>query len=65
MSSYDSSGSRTAGMSFLGVLQLIFIVLKLLNLIDWKWTIVLIPLWINLGLIGFIIILAIIVALLD
>lgn len=34
----------------LSVLQTIFIVLKLLNLIDWSWGAVLIPLWIGLGM---------------
>lgn len=49
----------TAGMGFFSVLQLIFIVLKLLNVITWSWWIVLIPTWIELFLL-----LAIVVALL-
>lgn len=40
------------GMSMLGVLQIIFIVLKVLNLVTWSWWAVLIPLWIDLGLIA-------------
>ncbi len=40
----------SSGMGVLGVLQIIFIVLKLLNLISWSWPIVLIPLWISLGM---------------
>ena len=35
----------TGGMSFLDTLQVVFIVLKLLNVIDWKWLWVLSPLW--------------------
>ena len=35
---------------FFGVLQLIFIVLKLCGLISWGWAVVLIPLWIELFL---------------
>lgn len=67
MSKYDNSDSRTGrtGMSFLGVLQLIFIVLKLLNLIDWSWPVVLIPLWIDLGLLGIIVVIATIMYFLD
>lgn len=37
-------------MSLLGVLQTVFIVLKLLGVISWTWGVVLIPLWIYLGL---------------
>ena len=40
----------SSGMSVLGVLQMIFIVLKSLNLISWSWPVVLIPLWISLGM---------------
>ena len=35
-------------MGLLGVLQIIFIVLKLLGLIGWAWGTVLIPLWIDI-----------------
>lgn len=34
-----------------GLLQVIFFMLKLHNVINWTWLVVLIPLWINLGLI--------------
>ena len=44
------SGSTSGGMGFLSVLQLIFIVLKLVNVVDWSWKVVLIPTWCNLGL---------------
>ena len=44
--------TTSRGMSMLGVLQVIFIVLKVLNLIAWSWWAVLIPLWIELGLIA-------------
>lgn len=46
------SNGGASGMSMLGVLQIIFIVLKVLNLIAWSWWAVLIPLWIDLGLIA-------------
>ena len=50
MSSKISSG----GTSILSVLQIIFIVLKLLKVITWSWWIVFIPTWIGLGLYGII-----------
>lgn len=46
-----SNNGASGGMGLLGVLQVIFIVLKLFNLIAWSWATVLIPLWIELGLI--------------
>jgi len=33
------------GISFLGLLTIAFIVLKLCNVIDWSWWLVLLPLW--------------------
>jgi len=41
---------KSGGMGLLGVLLVIFIVLKLVGVIDWSWWLVLIPLWISLGL---------------
>ena len=37
------------GMSLLGVIQIVFIILKLVGVITWSWPITLIPLWIELG----------------
>ena len=48
------------GISFIGLLQVAFIVLKLVGAINWKWSVVLIPLWVELGLIAMVIILCII-----
>ena len=48
------------GVGFLGLLQIVFIVLKLIGKIDWSWPKVLIPLWIELGIVGvFIIVIAV------
>ena len=55
----NSSSSR--GMGLLGVLQVIFIVLKCLNLIDWTWAQVFIPTFISLGLLLTIIIVALVI----
>lgn len=35
-----------SGVGTLDVLQIIFIVLKLLNLIDWSWWVVFSPIWV-------------------
>ena len=43
-----SDNRSSGGMSFVGVLTLIFIVLKLVGVIKWSWIAVLSPLWITL-----------------
>lgn len=43
----EEKSTGTKGMSFVGVLTLIFIVLKLTGLITWSWIWVLSPLWIG------------------
>lgn len=42
--------NSSSGIGILGVLLIIFIVLKLLNVINWSWLVVFIPLWISLGM---------------
>lgn len=42
MSSYNNNNS-SSGIGILGVLQIIFIVLKLVGVIDWSWWQVFIP----------------------
>lgn len=53
MSNSNSSG----GIGFMGLLQIVFIVLKLIYVIDWSWWWVLAPTWIPLAilLIGFVV----------
>ena len=46
----------------LSILLIIFIVLKVTGVISWGWGIVLLPLWILLGIIGIVCILAIVIA---
>lgn len=51
MDSKHSSG----GIGILGVIQVVLIVLKLLGIVPvatWAWSVVLIPLWINLGIVA-------------
>lgn len=53
--------NTTSSVSYTGVLTLIFVVLKLCNVIDWSWWWVLCPIWISFALsLLFIIILGII-----
>lgn len=42
----DSNNSSGGGVGFLGVLTIVFIVLKLTKVIDWSWWWVLAPVWI-------------------
>ena len=46
----SSKCSSSGGTSILTVLQIIFIVLKLLKVITWSWWTVFIPTWIGLGI---------------
>ena len=43
-----SGSSNSGGMEFGSVLALIFLVLKLTNLVSWSWWWVLSPIWITL-----------------
>lgn len=44
----NNNNTSSSGMSFVGVLTLIFVVLKLIGVINWSWVAVLSPLWIAL-----------------
>lgn len=48
-------------MGILGVLQVIFIVLKCLGLIDWTWPQVFIPMFIGLALIAIVLLVVLII----
>ena len=43
----SSSSARSGGIGFWGLLQIVFIVLKLTHVIDWPWVWVLAPAWIG------------------
>lgn len=45
-----SNAGASGGIGFFGILQIIFIVLKLCNLIHWSWIWVLSPIWISLAM---------------
>ena len=57
MKDKNTEKAANGGMRLCGVLTTIFIVLKLIGVIDWPWVWVLAPFWISLilGVIGIII----------
>lgn len=46
-----SNNSAPQGLGFTSILQLIFITLKLMGVIEWSWVWVLSPLWISVILV--------------
>lgn len=56
----------SSGIGILGVIQVVFIILKLLGIAPvatWAWSVVLIPLWIDLGIIAIALIIILLVCL--
>ena len=47
MADTSSSSSSSGGIGFVGMLTIVFIVLKLTGYIDWSWWWVLSPIWIT------------------
>lgn len=45
----SSKQTSTGGIGFLGLLTIVFIVLKLCNVISWSWWWVLSPMWIPIA----------------
>lgn len=43
----NNSSSKSGGIGFVGLLTIVFIVLKLCKVITWSWLWVLSPLWIS------------------
>jgi hypothetical protein len=50
-----SDNSKSAPIGFAGILAIVFIVLKLCNVIDWRWWWVTCPLWGPLAIAGLLI----------
>lgn len=46
-----SSTASISGIGFTGLLTIVFIVLKLTNVINWSWLWVLSPVWIEIALV--------------
>ena len=61
----NTSNSASGGIGFTGLLTIAFIVLKLLNVINWSWWWVLSPLWIGTGLVILILAVVFIAALIS
>lgn len=61
----NTSPTTTGGISFLGLLTIVFITLKLTNTIDWSWWWVLAPILWPIYIVIFCLIMAGIVALLK
>lgn len=64
-----SKETKSTGISFLGMLAILFIGLKLTSYIDWSWWWVLAPLWLPwafiLAVLGVVALVAIIVAIVE
>ena len=58
----SSSSTSSGGISFTGALTILFVGLKLTNVITWSWWWVLSPLWISLSIAVVVIAIAIIIA---
>lgn len=58
----SSSSSSSGGIGFTGLLQIVFIILKLCHIIDWSWWWVLAPTWITVLLLAVVVGIAIVVA---
>ena len=54
------SSSAAGGITFTGLLQVAFIVLKLCHVIDWSWWWVMAPTWIPIGMIILAVLIAIV-----
>ena len=48
----NAKASASGGIGFGGLLTIVFIVLKLIGVINWSWVWVLAPLWIPIALIS-------------
>ena len=62
MNTNNKSNSTSGGIGTVGALTLIFIVLKLVGVINWSWLLVLSPIWIVIGLYVLVVIVAVILA---
>ena len=58
MSSKSDNSSSSGGIGFCGLLTVLFVGLKLTHFITWSWLWILSPLWIPLGLMAIILIVA-------
>lgn len=57
-----SDNSSSSGIGFVGLLTIVFIVLKLIDKISWSWGWVLSPLWISIIFVLVVIIIVILIS---
>lgn len=57
----NNKNTTSGGIGFAGLLTIVFIVLKLCNVIKWSWVWVLSPLWISVALFFVILIIVLII----
>lgn len=65
MSNKNKNETTSGGIGFFGILQLIFITLKLCKVIEWSWWLVLIPMFVSLTVALVLIILGVILSMID
>ncbi len=58
----SKNDSQSGGISFLGLLTIVFITLKLVGVISWSWWWVLSPFWLPLAIVALIYIIASVIA---
>lgn len=58
----ENKTTVNGGVGFFGLLQVVFIALKVAKVIDWSWWLVFLPIWIELGLCLIVIIVALVIA---
>ena len=56
------NNSSNGGIGFVGLLTIVFVVLKLCGVIEWKWIWVVSPVWISIALILVIVLIMVIYA---
>lgn len=61
----QATASSSGGIGFVGALTIVFIVLKLLGVIDWSWFWVLSPIWITASVVLGILIIVVVVILIS
>lgn len=61
----SNSANNSGTISFLNIILAVFVALKFAGVINWSWWLVLVPLWIELGLILLIILIILIIVALD
>ena len=60
----DSKNSSSVSITFSGLLGIVFIVLKLTHVIDWKWVWVLAPIWIGAAFVILVLLFILVIAIL-